>query len=217
MVKNKLIQFFLAFSLATLPTMVLAYDDDEGLGYDQIVSELSQSRASISKPTSTDPFENVMIHGGLGFVTSYLTLSPSSGKDQNIFLKGVEAYFGIDLFSPYWMAEGGMRSYSNEKLDDGGYASLKEFDLKVIYKPELNRFLILRTGLGLSARYLDYADQNDIVQEFTTPSMVLVLGFEAKISQTLSLGTELAYHSAMIEDTIDHSAIDGSFRINLHF
>lgn len=210
-------------SLFTLnPTIVWANaygDDEEVIGYDQIVNELSETRSKVSTVTDSDPFANVVIHGGVGLVSSYVTAKPPSGKSHNGFLRGIEAKFGIDLFSRHWMAEGAVRSFSQAEIGDAKIA-LKEFDLKIVHKPFVGRYFQVLMGGGIAARYMDYVPgpkEGTSTAKYTTPSSVLVLGGQVRMTDSLSLGLNLGYRSSLIDETADNSAFDIGLGLDAHF
>ena len=226
----KTLKFFsvhvLVFTLV-LPVISLAspsYEDEENImGYDEIVDKLSQTRTP-GYTANNDPFKNVKIHGGVGFVSSYISLQPPQGGRISGFLKGFEANFGIDLFTPNWVAEGAVRSFSEARIKssdtDPAKTSLREFDLKVVYKPRLSRLLRLRAGAGLAARYLTFSqtlEEGRFRKKYNTPSSILLFGAIARISGNFSVETDLALRSAMIEETIEDSAIDAAIRLSARF
>lgn len=194
-----------------------AEDDDAGLGYDGILNELSSS-ADEADP-DYDPFNDVMIHGGFGLTSTYVNVAPPTGSRRSGVLSGFEAAFGIDLFSRNWMAEGGVRSFSSDRIGSNSRAGLREFDLKLIYKGNLSRRLIWRGGLGLAARYLKYSapDLPAGRMEQTTPSWIFLTGFDVPLNRTFSVGAEVAMRTPMIQETIDRSAVDAGFRFATHF
>lgn len=215
--------FILVFAMLLVPTFVWAQSQDSSndadvMDYNQIVNELSRTRAPMPQHKNDDPFANVKIHGGVAFISSYINLTPQPGHNATGFLKGFEANFGIDLFSPYWEAQGAVRSFGQETLDAkiGNRVALHEFDLKVLYMPPLSRFLFLRLGFGLSARYLTYTTLRGTAK-YTTPASVLVAGAEARLTDTFSLGLAVNYRSAMISETIEDAAVDGCMLADFRF
>ena len=124
-------------SLLILPLSALANQSDYDVNYDSIISELSRSRGKVALDSDEDPFNNIKLHGGVGFVTSLISISPGDRIITGLH-NGVEANFGIDLFSRQWMAEGSIRSFGDSHLE-GNNISLKEFDLKLTYHNRLGR------------------------------------------------------------------------------
>ncbi|MEZ4872321.1 MAG: hypothetical protein R2827_08760 [Bdellovibrionales bacterium] len=146
--------------LVLISTNVLAEEDDF-YSYDQIVKELSGATSTNKtrlKRVVNDPFSNVLIHGGVGFTSSYLSLSPNNDSETITgFHSGIEATIGIDLFSRYWQAEGSVRSFGNETINKN-QVSLKEFDLKIVYRDYWARKFFYRFGGGIAARYLKFKE-----------------------------------------------------------
>jgi hypothetical protein len=204
---------------------------DDLVGFDGIIKELSTGSKSRYLYDNSNPFDNILIHAGIGLVTSHISLAPNGIKEVSGFHKGIEATLGIDLFSKYWKAEGSVRSFGDEKISDFP-VSLKEFDLKIVYEDYVRKSLKYSIGFGLAARYLDITYEGPlsadeiissaassalISEKHTTPSSLISVGASTYISKGLSLGVEFSYRSALISETIDKSAFDALVRIDTHF
>ena len=193
--------------------------DSSYLGYDQIVNNLSRSTSRIPQD-GYDPLESIQMHTGLGFATSYVSIDAPRAKINSAFLKGVQLSFGIDLFSPIWAAEGSMRSFGVETLEDKSEVSLKEFDLRLLFKRKFTPSFGMKVGAGMAARYLNfnyYKGTQFIRIKETTPSSLFSGSIEAFITPSLSVGGEVVYRSALIGDTIDKRALDTNIRVDAHF
>ena len=193
----------------------LSYYD---VGYDSIVKELSKSRAKTG-PLS-HPLENIKFHGGVGFVSSFVFVEPLGQESASGFMRGFQASLGIDLFSKKWSAETAIRSFGTTELEEEFQANLQEFDLKVVYRTPISQLFDFRLGGGLAARYLEITLRRDGViqtEKFTTPSSVFLTGLDAVVSDTVTIGAEVAYRSSMIDETADRKAIDASLRVDAHF
>ncbi len=214
---------FLVFAFSSFSVYAAnSYDSDEsGLGYDAIVGELE--KLDVPVPTATesdDPFELAKIHVGFAMLSSYANFQMAAGKGESGLLTGFELSFGIDLFSPNWMALGSIRSYSSEKLGESLRAKLQEFDLKFLYKNYLSRRVQGVFGLGISARYLDLKTEVLGVTQttkYTTPASVVSAGFMARMGKQISVGPEFSYRSAMINETADRNAFDGMLKLDAQF
>lgn len=194
-------------------------DEDSYFNYDSIVKGLSSSQLR-HRESDSDPLANVQIHGGVGLVTSLLSLKNSKGTKLSGFQNGVEASLGIDLFSLHWMAEGSIRRYSDAEIDRTVSTTLQEFDLSLIYRTPLTQSVKLHFGFGLAARFLELktrlANQVEI-EEYSTPSSILSLSVDSPITRELSFGAGLSYRSAMVTDSADRSAVDASLKVGAHF
>ena len=210
-------------SLLTLPLFAGAAQSDYDVNYDGIISELSKSRGSVDADFEDDPFAKIKLHGGVGFVTSLISLS-TADKDISGLHSGVEANFGIDLFSERWMAEGSIRSFGDTEID-GHNISLKEFDLKFTYHSRLGRALQYRLGMGLAARYLSHrsgkelslASQASTETIYTTPASIFYFGVNAVLTKSITLGLEASYRDPMTSETIDNGALDTGIKLDFHF
>lgn len=203
------------------PSLYASTEDEDWVSYDSIISELSSSKGSVSTPqASGDPFEMIKLHAGVGLATSYVFVSPTQRSRVYGFLRGFEANLGIDLFSNRWMAEGSFRSFGTEEFRKGEEVSLKEFDLKLVYQNRLSQKMGFKFATGLASRYLEYAYQtpeNRIQEKHSTPSAILGTGLKAFVTPAISLGADVGYRWAMIDDTIDESAIDAALRLDARF
>jgi hypothetical protein len=213
-----------AVLILLLPTFVWAEDDNSFVSYDNIVNELKESakepQVQVVTPRDDFGWEEVAIHGGLGIGASYASVTSPSGIRGSGLMTGWAANFGINLFSRYWRAEGAFNSFSQSSLAADLKAELKEFELRAVYLPPLEDNMVLRLGAGIAARYMSLNAQGDGHWETfqaTTPSTVFLLGFERKITKSLSLGPDISYRAALVSDTFDKSGWDASFRLNASF
>ncbi len=215
-------------ALLVLACQAHGMTDDEQMetdmmDYDDIVRELntvtspeSRNRARAASSTAYDPLATVLFHGGVGF-TSTVERIRHVGQRIDMHQQGIQAAFGIDLFSEHWMAEGTARSFGG--ADYGRYnVSLKEFDLKLYYRDRIGPNLGLRFGAGLSARYLRVIDgpgQAGFV--YTTPASVAAIGMEFFVIPGLSVGAEISARTALIAETSDRNSADATLRLDTHF
>lgn len=199
-----------------LSPLVHAQSEDYS-DYDDIVKDLSSGASRTA--VATDPFDEIMIHGGLGFTSTYVNVHPQGKPGSSGLLTGIEASLGIDLLSREWLAEGAVRSFGTDHLSGQSQASLREFDLKLIYRSYLSSKFIFRIGGGLAARYLKYSDPINFAGTLqqTTPSWIALMGFEIPVAKALSAGFEVTLRTPMISDTIDRTAVDSGFRVSAHF
>lgn len=235
---KKLIPVLLLVALAwSLVSHADDFDEDSAHGYEYIVNSLTSPSARTLTHNNSDPFALVKIHLGVSFVSSYLTVEPSDRKNIGGFHHGMEANFGIDLFNPAWIAEGIVRSFGSQKIDDE-QVSLKEFELRIVRRYFVRNNLFFRFGVGLSARYLDMnrvvmtepsvvvpsdgnpapaATSSEVRERYTTPASVFATGFEVSLTESVGLGLEMSYRSTMIDDTVDRHSLDAGLKIAGHF
>ncbi|MCB0341904.1 MAG: hypothetical protein H6626_06495 [Pseudobdellovibrionaceae bacterium] len=226
----------LIYLLSTFGPVAYAYDEDY-YSYDQIVRGLS-SKAPAPRKISEDPFSQVKIHSGIAAATSFLDLRDTKVAKPGTPVRGIQVSLGIDLFSPQWMAEGTMRTLSDH-MEDQSEISLKEFELKLVYRTTLSRFLDFRGGIGMAGRYLRHSRREalDPVSPATSDGLseaasssyriiedhqstlasVFVGGVDAYINNTFSLGAEIGYRSSLIEGSLDNKAVDALLRFDVHF
>lgn len=213
---------------ASVPAFAASAVTDEetssDISYDTIVDQLSKessaldatTRAKQKNATSTDPFDLVMMHGGVGFAAFVQRVRLADGTSYTMNQQGMQAALGIDLFSPNWAAEGTARSFG----EDGNSrvrSSVQEFELKVYYKDKLSKHFGYRAGAGLTGRYLTIKEQGVAEREYTTPTSVASLGSDLFITDRVSVGADVNARSSLIGDTIDKNSFDMTIRLDTHF
>ncbi len=228
--KASLAQLALVLSLAGTAGSAWAIpsvddEDENSIGYNQIVSELSspktQARArrvqAQAEDIYNDPFEKVKFHTGLGYATTLSTLQHPGGEKTRIAQSGIQVSFGIDLFSENWIAEGSVRSFGENSYHDY-IVGIKEFDLKLLYQDHLYSNIGFHIGGGVAGRYLKLQKvATTVTEEVSTPASVAVAGLDLRFSNVFSVGGEISTHSSMIDDTIDKSAFDATIRFDAKF
>ncbi|RME17864.1 MAG: hypothetical protein D6797_01540 [Bdellovibrio sp.] len=216
--KLKKIVLVLLF-LAVSP--VMASTDTSFSGYEQIIQDLSRSTKKLPRSSHSninDPFDQVEIHTGLAFTSSYTSLKE---KDfQSALMSGIQLSLGIDLFSPFWVAEGTMRSVNGKDAQKNIETSLKTFDLRFLYHNQLSSKVHYKVGAGIGAQYLKVQSlslhQNLEIND-STPSVLFVTQLSIPFSSAVSLGSEIIYQKALIEETINSNSLDASIRLDFHF
>lgn len=213
---------FLRFTTAIflLYGSTFAQADENWLGYDAIVEELSQ-RTTVKAPLA---FENevpdILLHAGIGLASSYVGLDQGQVGAQGGFGRGFEVNFGIDLFSSKWLAEGSVRTYQFDRIDQTSELRLTEFDLKLVHTDLLTQSVRYRIGGGLSARYLDFtanAASAFANRQSNTPASIFLIGFSTNIVPGFTLGSDLSYRQALVSETVETSSIALGLRVDTHF
>jgi hypothetical protein len=205
-------------------------ENSDYVSYDSIVENLQKENAKqpavaaarsisrksnwVSSSSGADPFENVWIHAGVGFAQTSQNLSLPNGKETAMSGRGVQAAVGIDILGPNLTAEGAVRTFG-ETEDSISQVTLKEFDLKILFKQRAAR-LGFRAGGGLSARYMTVRSGPN-TYDITTPASVVTIGGDIYLSSSVSLGIDLGTRNAMISETFDRSSFDGTVRLDTHF
>lgn len=199
--------------------LAVAQDFDSYESYDSIVNELSSSSYTASQASTKDSFETIRFHVGVGLVTSTTKIStplPTTAKDVD--LQGFEARFGIDLFTPHWVAESAVRSYNPESYASGE-VHLREFDLLVLYHTSAGRPFDFNIGGGMTARYLTFnniTSRENFARDNTTPSSVFTLGVDFGLTRAFSLGAQISYRNPFVNETADKGSIDGGVQLTGH-
>lgn len=216
-----LVKILAIIALVMGSTNVLAEEDDESfVGYDSIVNELKASSEYDEPVTDANAWEDVALHAGAGIVTTYVRLTSPEGQYGAGLMKGIEAHLGANIFTRQARAELLFRNYAEEPLSSTLAADLKEFELRLVYLPYVQDKMHLRVAGGFSARYMDVSTRTASgtkEHSISTPATALMIGFERKVSPTLSVGPDVTYRSAMVSDTFDKSAWDASINLNATF
>lgn len=195
--------------------------EEDLMGYDSIVKDLiqtnTQNRAKLRKqiePRTPDSIDNSVIHAGVAFANMFETIDYNN---EHYFLNqgGVQISLGIDLFSEHISAEGTMASFGEYNYD-GVQISAKEFSLNFIAKEKLSNQLQLRGGMGITGRYLSVISKGN-QSDYSTPSSIFLIGGDYYVSNSLSLGTELAMKNAITGETIDTRSYSMLIRLDTHF
>lgn len=216
--------FFLRLFSLTLATNMFCSEsiaEENWFGYDAIVDELSQqtrSKAPKTKLSSEQP--DILFHAGIGLTSSYVGLDQGATGAQGSFGRGFEVNLGIDLFTPRWIAEGSVRNYRFDQINQQNELRLIEFDLKLIHTDFLSKNIKYRLGGGLSARYLDFRrNQGDSrgEQQFNSPASILMVGFSTDLAPGLTLGSDLSYRQTLVSENIENSSVALGLRLDTHF
>lgn len=211
---NGCLKGLLFVSLLGASTVVVADDEDSYTGFDSIVSQLTTASED-PLPSQVDDWDEVAIHGGVGFIVSSYQIHEVKGGtsiEANGLMKGFQAHFGMNMFSKNVLMEGIFRKYSSDNVATNYVVDLKEFEMRGVFLPMIKGKMKMRAGAGLTARYMSL--NND---KASTPFASVLVGFERMLSPTVAVGPDLSYRSALTSDTFDKSAWDASIRLNATF
>lgn len=219
-------------SLITVSVLVLSFaattnvwaDDDSYSSYDSIVSDL-QALANEAPPVIETDWEDVAMQGGMSFVTSLLTFSPSlpgARIEMTSFLTGIEGHVGSNLFSKQVRAEFAARIFFPKETGNETQVNMKELDGRMVFLPRLNSRTLIRMGLGMGMRFIDIEGRNPsevgtYSQSASGLASNIFLGFERKVGKTIAVGPDLAYRSSLSSDSIVKSSWDAAIRLNATF
>lgn len=207
--------------LWTVSTNVWAQDEGSFVNYENIVSELNASVNDVPEPAKDEyDWAEVALHGSIAFAGSYLSTTTPNGTSGSGLLKGFELSGGANLFSRKARGELAFRDFSQEGMSRDLKAELKEIEARLVFMPILKDKMLLRMGPGLTSRHLDLVStKNGKTTKFSssTPSLLLLVGFERKVSPGVSVGPDIAYRSPIGSSSIDKSGFDASFRLNATF
>ncbi len=199
---------------------VLAENDGSFTSYDAIVNELKADAEGEPEVRREElNWDEVALSGGMALAGSFVSLTSPNGAVGGGMLKGFEIYGGVNLFSTKAKAEVAFRSFAPEDFGKIHIDLRDEIEGRLIFLPALRDKINLRMGMGLTMRYMDIEGRfRGITEraEARTPASSLILGFDHRLSQNVSVGPDLAYRSA-INDSFDKSAWDAAIRLNAQF
>lgn len=188
--------------------------DTEELTYDDLVNELSRKQRQVRSPTARDPFETVKIHAGLGSVSSFSTFV-IDGKSAARYQNGMQIAIGVDLFSDVWFSEAAWRNFGETRSGTEEHL-LRELDLKIGYRGDLQGPWSYRLQSGLAQRHLRLSDPSRALNiDETMPGLYLGLGTSARLSPVVSLNFDVSGRTPVINQTVDKGSIDFALEFKL--
>ena len=187
-------------------------------GYDEIVDKLS--RYNDQDLTQNQAYRAEIrtfsrAHVGLGVAQSFFDADAPALNSSMQNQGGLIVNVGVDVLSTEYGLEGSYANYGTQNTNDSEI-KLREFTIKGLYKPALNKTWSMRMGLGVSSRFLDIRNIK-VNDAYKTPSALFLFGMDSYISQFVSVGADLSFKTAMINDTIDKNSVDLAFRVDTHF
>lgn len=193
-------------------------DPDSFKQYNSIVSDLKSSLGEQPQDLSLD--NRPRLHAGVAIAGSYLSIVTPNGSRVSGLLKGFEGHIGMDLLSSDMTLEGSLRIYAAEDLSSRLTADMKEADIKLVYNMHMLNQNSLRIGGGFSTRFLSlkgFAYGSDTTVNDTSPSLMLLIGYQKRLSPNLSVGPDLSYRTALSTDSVAKTTVDGTLRMNATF
>ncbi len=186
--------------------------------YDEIVSKLSAYEDR--KLTDNQAYRSEIrtfsrAHIGLGVAQSFFDADATALRSGMQNQGGLIINLGVDVMNHNWGLEGSYANFGTQNTSNS-QIKLREFTIKGLYKPPLNKTWSLRMGLGVSSRFLDISNPQTNVS-YKTPSGLLLFGLDSYISKFISVGADFSFKTAMINDTIDKNSVDLAFRVDTHF
>ncbi|MFP5520014.1 MAG: hypothetical protein ACLGGX_08935 [Bdellovibrionia bacterium] len=210
--KHTLLSLVIAPLLLASPSVQADSSSYEEISYEDLVEKLSAKKSKYV-PTTEDPFLGVQIHTGIGFVNSF---SYFKINDQvlNRHQNGVQLSLGMDLFSPQWFSEASFRNYGLTETGSEEW-TVREFDLRIGYKEQLDGPWGYSLHTGLANRFFDLRDRvKDINESGQTPAMMIGLGVTAKVHRQLQFGFDVINKSPIVGDSADKGSLDLTVKVS---
>lgn len=222
---KSLVRFFAVGSVMTLvqicPHASFANSTDEGhlSSYDSIVRDLTTSNSyDVRNEHQKDALDTIRFHFGVGMLSSQLNLDTPANTPRSTTLHGYEFSFGIDLFSPEWLAQTDLRAYEPDDIGNN-QINFKEFDLLIMHNSQLSSQISWSIGGGLSARYLDFRTPvaTGVDPSNSTPASVLNTSLGYALTPAFAVEITGSYRSRLVQNTSDGGSMDASLRLVGHF
>lgn len=207
------LHWLLCLGLVTCVTPVLANEYEE-LSYDDLVNQLQQKKRKVENATVRNSLDDLKLHAGVGLLTAINRIDVPGTTGERA-LSGFQISAGIDLFSPEWVSEFALKNFGRSE-QGAETRSLREIDLRVFHRKVISGQLGYRLGGGLGTRYLQFSNQKVSISE-QTPCFVAFSSLEAYVGPNVSLGAEAGVRAALVERTIDKSALDLMVRLDTFF
>ncbi len=172
--------------------------DYEEVSYEDLLNRISNKKSYLKKESSS-PFDEVLIHFGLAYVTSFSATSIPSNSLSNQ-LSGLQLSLGINLFSPHWYSEATWRNFGVHSRFSQEI-SLRELDFRIGFQEDLSAKWKYRLGTGLATRFMHYSDNKSVNIDATTPALLINFGLFTPISDFVSLGAEVSGRSPLVSSS----------------
>lgn len=201
--------------------------------FDKIVDQLSEEQeysSQIQTTSSKSILSEAFFHGSLGMTLSLINFRHSLQRNFFEPIQGVEINFGINLFSPYWISEGVFKFFNPSEITEKAHFYGREFNLKLIRKVFLKRFVYTRLGVGFMSRYLTLVEEDKTGESqfkpfgysakkttYITPSINILFGFEFPLGSFVSLTTEVDYAFSLLGSSADRQSLGTGFKFSAYF
>ncbi len=191
--------FFMAINLNL--SIGLASTEDttdaeyEEVSYEDLLGRIANKKSYL-KSESTSPFDDVVIHTGLGYVT---TFSEATLPNDNISprLTGIQLTLGINLFNPNWYSEANWRNFGTTS-SSSHEVNLRELDFRIGYMNSLDQSWNYKIGTGLSTRFFHYSNPAKAISyDSTTPALMIHFAAMNSINKYVSFGAEISMQSPL--------------------
>jgi opacity protein-like surface antigen len=167
-------------------------------------------------------FDDVRLHAGVAYLTSFQDVPTGNGTRERGGLNGFDLNFGIDLFSPNWIAEGHVMNFPEASIGSSRVSS-NGFELRILYDTPIAEGLTVHGGAGIASRSFNIKTttvSNNLTRRFDkniqAGATSLVGGLDYWPSGQLSIGAEVSNHFPMTSDQ-DPNTMELAIKLNGHF
>lgn len=178
--------------------------------------------SEITRPIEDESsiLDDVRLHGGLTFISSFQEFALTESRRERGGVRGFALNFGIDLFSPRWIAQGVLVSYPESTVGEAKISS-NGFELRLLYDAPIREAVTVYFGGGLANRAFNIkanqtSEHQAVDRSFQSGATVLAAGLEYWPSGSLSAGLELSNHIPMA-NAEEPSSVDLGIKLSGHF
>ena len=193
-------------------TKVRAEQIVEELTYDDLLSQLNAKRTKISDSIS-DPYKNLKLHFGFGLLSTAHNYEVKNDPITSYF-SGFQVSGGVDLFSQYWRSDILLRNFGQHSSANDS-KNIRDIDLKgshVIFNEDISHSI----ASGVGYRIFEY-HKNEVGFTETSSHLLFSYSLAFVTKSQLSIGPEIAYRTAIVNQTSDRSSLDLTLKMDSSF
>ena len=210
-IKNSILSVGLVF-FPFFTTKVHAEQLVEELTYEDLLSQLNAKRNKISD-TIYDPYQNLKLHFGFG-VLSIAHNYEVNKESLTSYFSGFQVSGGVDLFSENWRSDLLLRNFGQHSSSSDS-KNVRDIDLKVSHVIR-NDDISHAIASGVGYRIFEY-HQNGVGFSETSSHLLFSYGIAFVTKSSLSVGPEIAYRTAIVNETSDRSSLDLTLKMDSSF
>jgi hypothetical protein len=166
-----------------------------------------------TKVTKDSVFDDVRLHAGAAYVSSYQDVPLGGGLRARGGMSGAQFNFGVDLFSQYFILQGNLFSLPQTTFNQA-QVSENGFELRFVFETNVAEAVTFHAGLGIEDRNYTIKSLNGD-NSHSSGAWVVATGFDYWPAVFLSTGIELSAHTPLATD--DPSSYDLGVRVSGHF
>ncbi len=202
---------YLSLILIELFVSVCSAADKPYESYDEIVDRLSKYRNKqvVQQMSTSVPKEKFHVSFGLSNSSTRVSQEGAGSISQNGFALGLAQ----PIISQQLFFEAFGKFFQNS-TENNIRAELQQYEVRLSHKERLD-FAVLNLGVGASARFLSVSSPN-VSNEYKIPGLVVTVGLERRLAQSLSVAFDTALHRGLRENPNGKNSTEFVLRLNYH-